>query len=109
MPSRIGPIEYSATMFASAIDIGSRGPGTFDTTRLIGGRCLSARFRREYIRMNHAKGRGGVISDQSRSISDPSTLWNSFAAFVTLLIARSRSIGSSMSVRRDVNMFETLL
>ena len=38
MPSRIGPTEYSAASLAPAMYRGVRGPETFETTRLIGGR-----------------------------------------------------------------------
>ena len=59
--------------------------------------------------MNHAYGLGGVYSTQSASMSAPSRLWNSLAAPVTAWIALSRSTGSAMSVRSDVNRLDTRL
>jgi hypothetical protein len=42
-------------------------------------------------------------------MSVPSSVWNRLAAAVTSWIAESRSTGSSMSVRSEVNRLDTLL
>ena len=59
--------------------------------------------------MNQAYGLGGNSSLQSASMSVPSRVWNRLAAAVTSWIAVSRSTGSAMSVRSEVNRLDTLL
>src|SRR6059036_161199 len=88
---------------------GVRGPGTFDTTRLIGGRCFAAYPLREYVRMNQLNGFGGAYSSQFAIVSAPRIFCATLASFVTSWIARTRATGSATSVARVVNMFETLL
>src|SRR5947208_15288947 len=88
---------------------GDRGPGTFDTTRLIGGRCLAARPRREYVRMNQLNGRAGAYSSQFAMVSAPRMFCATFASLVTSWIARTHATGSSMSVARVVSRLATLL